>query len=158
LDINSKTVNLLAEGKGIGAVFSNPFNYAVEFLANDPTHYAASLVNKSGVKSADMYLNTIPQKCSFSYDQKQIYCAVPYENNKESGLVLPDDYLMNAVYFHDRIYKIDVDTSNILVVLDLPDKMIDASNLKEARNQLFFINRLDGQLYVLNVNEQSSSQ
>jgi hypothetical protein len=158
LNINNKTVNLLAEGNGIGVVFSDLFNYVVEFVAKGPTDFVVSLVDKSGVKLADMYLNTISQKCSFSYDQKQIYCAVPYENNKETGLVLPDDYLMGAVYFHDGIYKIDVDTLSTSLILNLPDKMIDASNLKEARNQLFFINRLDGQLYVLKVNEQSSSQ
>lgn len=152
LDINKKTVNLLAEGQGIDAVFSYPFDYTIEFVSSDQSHYSTSLVNKSGVKSASMSLNTLPEKCSFSYDHKQIYCAVSYENNKGSGLVLPDDYLMGAVYFHDWIYKIDVDTLKVSLLLNLPDKMIDASNLKEVKNQLFFINRLDGQLYVLNIN------
>ncbi len=152
LDLNKKTINLFDQGQGIGAIFSYPFDYAMKFISTDSKNYAVSLTNKSGTKLSDIVLSTIPEKCSFSYDSKFAYCALSFSNSKGSDLVLPDDYLMNGAYFNDGLYQVDLQSYEVSTLFNAPNENLDISDIKESGGQLYFVNRLDGQLYVFNLN------
>ncbi len=151
LDLNKKTVNLFGQGQGIGAIFSYPFDYAMEFISADSKNYNVSLTNKSGTKLADIVLSTVPEKCSFSYNSKYAYCALSFLNNKGSDLVLPDDYLMRGAYFNDGLYQIDLQSFDVSTLFNAPNTNLDISKIKELNGKIYFINRLDGQLYVFNL-------
>ena len=98
-----------------------------------------------------MSLNTVVDKCSFAFDEKNLFCAVPYENNKGSDLTFPDDYLKRAVNFKDRLFKINIETSDIESVFDLNNIVFDMYSIKSRSNQVFFLNKYDGKLYMYNL-------
>lgn len=148
LDLNKKTLGYFGSGKGYGVVFSSPYNFGVSFTSQAKDKVGLSLIDKSGNNLADIYLSTLVQKCSFAFDQKNLFCAVPYANNSQFTPTLPDDYLKQAINFKDYLYQIDLDSSDINPILSSESFVADISNIKSAKNQVFFVNKYDGKLYM----------
>jgi len=94
--------------------------------------------------------STLPSKCS--PDSAVIYCFVPQGDNFRNA-VLPDDYFEGKFYTSDSLYKINLGTDEITPVA-IPqggDKgPIDAENPITRAGNLYFVNRYDNSLYVLN--------
>jgi hypothetical protein len=107
-----------------------------------------SLVNQSGQTFTTFNFATIPSKCLIQ--ENKIYCAVP--KNIPEGVLLPDDYFKNAVYFDDSFYSIDLSGATGVTELQLDQPVvIDAEHLELLDGQLLFKNRLDGRLYGLKI-------
>ncbi|MFA6136231.1 MAG: hypothetical protein WC705_02645 [Candidatus Paceibacterota bacterium] len=151
VNLTSKTISSFGKGKGYSSIFSTLHNFGLSFVSSLKSQMEVDLIDKSGKKLADVSFSTLADKCSFSLQQKVAYCSVPYAYNTSNPPTLPDDYLKKAVYFKDRIYSINLDDSNIDVILDINNFIFDAVNLKEANNQLFFINRYEDKLYLYNL-------
>jgi len=94
--------------------------------------------------------STLPSKCS--PDSLIIYCFVPQGDNFKNA-VLPDDYLEGKFYTSDSLYKINLGTDEITPIA-IPQNgvsgPIDAENPVTQAGNLYFMNRYDDSLYILN--------
>jgi len=128
-------VNWSSDGK-IGLQFSSSMEGRNGIL---------NLINDQGEIKANFEFVTLPEKC-FVSDPK-IYCAIPQNIPDKSAL--PDDYFKNAVYFVDSLYQIDIITNSFERIFDGSASAIDAVNLEFTDGKLFFVNKYDNKLYVL---------
>jgi hypothetical protein len=149
-DLVKKSLNRFSLGSGLSALFSWPYDYGMKFASQDRSTMEVSITDKTGKKLADMPFSTVYSKCSFAFDAKAAYCAIPETFSKDS-VVLPDDYLKGGLYTQDAIYKIDLVSAEITRILDSSTTQIDAVNLRALGDNLYFINRYDGQLYRFNL-------
>ncbi|HPW34169.1 MAG TPA: hypothetical protein PK367_00185 [Candidatus Paceibacterota bacterium] len=145
-DLKQKTLNQFAMGQGLGMVFSPSFDFGLKFSNKDRSNFNVSIINKTGEVLADMPFSTLSFKCSFEYEKKLAFCAIP-ESYTQNNPLLPDEYLKGAVMSLDSIYKIDLDSSEITEVINSNVTSIDFSDIKAMGGYLYFINKYDGLLY-----------
>lgn len=145
-NVSGKTLNKFDSDTALSVIFSQPYNYGLKFISKDRQSMTVTVVDKTGTKLADMPFFSIFNKCSFAFDAKAAYCAIPVSFNAGS-FILPDDYLKGGIYTSDAVYKIDMATAEISKVIDSYTATIDAVDLKAVGNNLYFINRYDGLLY-----------
>lgn len=97
----------------------------------------------------DLGIPTLVSKCSWSVDNKTIFCALP--GGIPAGSNMPNDYQEKKFTTQDTFWKINITTGNKERVVELADikESYDASNLflSPTENSLFFTNRRDGKLY-----------
>ncbi len=92
---------------------------------------------------------TIVSKCVWANDNKDVYCAMP--TNIEKNSVMPNDYLNNKIYTKDLFWKINIESAKKEEVIEEKylNQDLDVTNLILSPNGdfLFFINRKDGGLF-----------
>ncbi|MFH1346953.1 MAG: hypothetical protein ABIH10_01745 [Spirochaetota bacterium] len=150
VDVVKKTLSQLTAGSnglsGLIVNWSSDGKLGLQFSSSiEGRNRILNLINDQGELKANLEFITLPEKC-FVSDPK-IYCAIPQSIPDKSAL--PDDYFKNAVYFIDSLYQIDITQNSFERVLDGSTLAIDAINLKFIDNKLFFINKYDNKLYVL---------
>jgi hypothetical protein len=151
-DLSNKTLNQFSSGRGLSVIFSYSYNYGLEFVNQERSKIGVSIVDKTGKKLADMPFSTIFDKCSFAFDQKVAYCAIS-ESFSPGEFILPDDYLKGGLITVDSIYKISMDSSEIVKIIDSRTAQIDATDLKAVGSNLYFINRYDGKVYKFDMSQ-----
>lgn len=95
---------------------------------------------------------TLPEKCTWSQDNRTLFCAVPKEI--PNSAVLPDDYYQKDVYFTDDFWRINLDTQEVIqdsTSLSRDKITFDAKELllSPLEDYLFFVNRKNERLYSL---------
>lgn len=99
----------------------------------------------------DLGIPTLVDKCVWSNDKKNIYCALP--GGIPNDVVLPDDYHTGKITTKDTFWKIDTTNGTKERILELADikEGFDASSLflSPTEDSLFFVNKADGRLYRL---------
>lgn len=101
-------------------------------------------------KSLEMY--GLPEKCVWSSDNINVYCAVP---NTIEGNQYPDVWYQGLVSFNDYFVKINTKTGSKTTIANSQEETsVDATNLflDDNENNLFFINKKDYTLWLLNLN------
>lgn len=99
-------------------------------------------------------LSTLPEKCAWGKDNVSVFCAVPVIIPRAS---YPDEWYQGVMSFSDRFWKIDTDTGAAFF-LGNPEELgagaIDAISpfLSDDEHYLFFTNKKDMALWVLEVN------
>lgn len=91
----------------------------------------------------------LPEKCVWSKDSVNIYCAVP---NTLTTNHLPDMWYQGIISFSDTVIKIDSRNGERYTVTNTEStQAIDAINLQLSQKEdyLFFINKKDGTLWKL---------
>jgi hypothetical protein len=92
-----------------------------------------------------------PSSSSTSYQlpvaSYYLYCAIPRDQESLSYYPLPDTYSERALFTLDDIYRINVATGHIDVVLTGSSQNFDVSDPLVAGNMLYFVNRYDQKLY-----------
>lgn len=101
-----------------------------------------------GGKTSKLGIATLPEKCAWSSDSKEIFCTVP--QNPSAG-PMPDEYYQGLTYFSDNFIKINSETSEVTEFLN--EQEFDAKNLiiTTDKQKLFFVNRKDGTLWGINL-------
>ncbi|MFA5098804.1 MAG: hypothetical protein WC461_01115 [Candidatus Paceibacterota bacterium] len=147
VDVAKKTLSLLTgEKEGLAVNWSSDGKMGLQFSTTlEGRNRILNLIGEQGEVKASLEFTTLPEKC-FVSDPK-IYCAIPQSIPDKSAL--PDDYFKKAVYFIDSIYQIDIMQNAFERILDGSAAAIDAVNLKFTDGKLFFMNRYDNKLYVL---------
>ena len=86
---------------------------------------------------------SLPEKCVFSAKTKGVlFCAIPSDQNKMLGLVLPDDWWQGKVQFEDEIWKIDLTKEGASeIILQGGGFDIISPILSQNENYIFFINK-----------------
>lgn len=100
----------------------------------------------------DLQISTLPEKCVWTSNDANIYCAVP---NSIEGIAYPDSWYQGLVSFSDTIYQIDTSKLSINQVYNTDDNGgMDVTNIKinETINKLFFTNKKDSTLWSYDLN------
>ena len=99
----------------------------------------------------DLGIPTMVSKCVWSSDSKTIYYALP--GDIPSGAILPNDYVDKKFMTQDTFWKMDVATGKkerIIEATDISGKYDSTNLFLSAKNEnLYFINRIDGKLYKI---------
>jgi hypothetical protein len=112
-----------------------------------------ALMNDRGGEFKNLDIATFISKSIWSKDNKTIYYALP--GSLPSNSILPNDYLANKFNTADSFWKINTLTGEKTRIVDAAKSIsgIDATNLflNADESMLFFVNRLDGKLYRVNL-------
>ncbi len=98
--------------------------------------------------------STLPEKCVWTKDSKEVYCAAPAQ--AVSGL-FPDDWYKGKMSFDDVLWSIDMRDMSGNIIYDFISKnnqRLDATNLQlsSSEDYLGFINKKDGVLWGFDLN------
>ena len=102
-------------------------------------------------KSLDLEKYGLPEKCVWSNDNINVYCAIP---NTVIGTEYPDSWYQGTTSFDDWFVKINTVTkASITIANSLTETPIDGTNLflSDKEDQLFFINKKDSTLWSLDL-------
>ena len=104
-------------------------------------------------KNESTNLNTygLPEKCVWSNDNINVYCAVP---NTVVGNQYPDVWYQGLVSFDDYFVKINTRTGNKITIANSANETpVDGTHLflDNDEKTLFFINKKDSTLWSLNI-------
>jgi len=112
------------------------------------------VINSDGTNFRDLGIPTLVSKCVWAPDGKTVFCALP--GDIPGGSVMPDDYRDNKFKTKDTFWKVDIETGEKTRLIELDDLSkigvgFDATNLflSDKEDILFFVNRVDGHLYRL---------
>ena len=111
-----------------------------------------SIFGATGKELRRLSPHTLSDKCAWSPDGGDIYCAVP-RRPPTGDAVWPDDYLRGEFESTDRVVDINTDTKEVAPVLD--EGAFSLSNLFVTKDKaiLFFVNRIDGTLWRYKLKE-----
>ncbi len=101
----------------------------------------------------DLGLKTLPEKCTWDSDDI-LYCAIP---KSLPSSTYPDAWYQGKVSFSDSIWKLNL-IDNTYITINNPETVgesIDlvAPALSQERNHLYFINKKNSTLWVLELNK-----
>ncbi len=109
-----------------------------------------ALADETGANTKNLKLAGLADKCTWSNDDRTIFCALPQEISQNA--VWPDDYYKGLVILADDFYKINLETGDKTKIAGSSNEVgYDAQELflSPKEDYLFFINRRDGLLYSL---------
>lgn len=108
-------------------------------------------INSNGGEYQNYNIPTLASKCAWSNDGKTIYYALP--GSIPDGSVMPNDYIEKKFTTRDSFWKIDITTGKQERIVELNEikEGYDAANLflSPSEDYLFFVNRIDGKLYEI---------
>ncbi|EKE15633.1 MAG: hypothetical protein ACD_11C00116G0020 [uncultured bacterium] len=120
----------------------------VSFVDNN--NLVSGLVDIDG-EYADLGIPTLASKITWSSDGKIVYYALPGSIPQE--MTMPNDYKNKRFTTNDTFWKTDTTSGKKERIIELEDiaGAYDATNLHLTASEdiLFFINRIDGKLYRL---------
>lgn len=147
----NKTVNIFAANiPGLILKFL-PNNQVLEFSANLPTARGGflNLFSQTGQKINSFSFLTLPSKCTFNQNSSStLFCAIP-RGNDFAKAVLPDSYLMKALYTTDDVEAINLKDGNFHIIFNDPLEYYDMNDLQFFGGNIYFINRYDQKIYKL---------
>lgn len=106
---------------------------------------------EDGRKFIDLKTYGLADKCVWSSDNVNVYCAIP---EVIEGYEYPDIWYQGIVSFVDSFVKIDTsDPDRITIAKSSDEAPVDAINLTLSKNEeiMFFINKKDYTLWSLNI-------
>jgi hypothetical protein len=110
-----------------------------------------NILNVKKHTSLDLNKYGLPEKCIWSNDNINVYCAVP---NTIMGMQYPDIWYQGLVSFDDFFIKINTKTSESITIANSKDEIpVDAINLffNKDESKLFFTNKKDYTLWSLDL-------
>lgn len=110
-----------------------------------------NIFNIKNRTSVDLDKYGLPEKCVWSLDNVNIYCAVP---NTIVGIQYPDSWYQGLVSFDDYFIKINTLTKETSTLANSKNETpIDGTQLflNKDESKLFFINKKDGTLWSLDL-------
>ena len=155
--VNTKTAEmtkLLGNIKGLSAKLS--VNSKNIFYSSGGKTIKSGIYDIKNAKFTDVIFGTLADKCVWSsINQNEMYCAVPTDIPEGA---YPDDWYKGQVSFVDKIWLLDTTTGEVHLIanlLSLSNKLIDATQLTldPKENYLYFINKKDLTLWVLDLNQ-----
>jgi len=111
--------------------------------------FETKIFNTADGSSNYFGLRTLPEKCVWGVKDKDIvYCASP--NSLPSG-IYPDEWYQGIVSFSDSIWKINVVSGKAEVLFEKTNADAINLSLDEKESHLFYTNKKDGTLWVINL-------
>ena len=128
---------------------SNNDGTSILYGASLNTGPTLNIFNIKNHTSIDLGIYGLPEKCIWSSDNVNIYCAIP---NTILGTQFPDSWYQGLVSFDDRFIKINTNTKEVLTLANSSNETpIDGTKLflNKEESKLFFINKKDYKLWSL---------
>jgi len=111
------------------------------------------VINSNGGEFQNLNIPTFVSKCAWSGNNKTIYYALPSFSSENN--VLPNDYQNGKVSTRDTFWKMDIASGKAERAVEIADikEAYDATSLflSPSEDILFFINKIDGRLYGINL-------
>jgi hypothetical protein len=111
------------------------------------------VMNSDGGEYRNLNFATFASKCSWSKNDKFIFCALP--GGITGSAVLPNEYQEGKISTIDTFWKINVQNGEMNRIVETADitQKFDASDLclNSDESYLFFINKIDSKLYRINL-------
>ncbi|MFA5838975.1 MAG: hypothetical protein WC849_03505, partial [Candidatus Paceibacterota bacterium] len=151
LNTTNKTISKIFGGVLGLTTLVNPTGSLVLYSTSTETGPKLGVfdINKHTTKDLDTY--GLPEKCVWSSDNINIFCAVP---NVITGNQYPDYWYQGLISFDDYFVKINtIRDDKITIANSINETSIDGTYLflDKIENLLFFINKKDSTLWSLNV-------
>jgi hypothetical protein len=110
-------------------------------------------MNYNGGEYNNLDIPTFVSKCVWSRDDKTVFYALP--GGIPDNSVLPNDYKAGKFNTTDTFWKVNITTGEKTRLAELTDikSSYDADKmfLNEDESALFFVNKIDGKLYKINL-------
>lgn len=133
---------------GINGLTILPSKSGEKFLIGEGNQETLRMfwLNQASQTNNSISLKTLPEKCVWSKNENDIYCAVPKIINKA---VYPDFWYQGQVSFNDDLIFLRLNTGEIKT-LESPAENVDAINLTLSSDEkfLYFINKKDNSIWV----------
>lgn len=152
---NKQITRILGNIYGL-TTLTSPDLSKVIYSASGRGSFALNYLNRKDDTVTTLSITTLPEKCIWSKLEKSVlFCAVP-ENIAFS--TYPDVWYQGLINFSDSVWKIDVDTGEARLVMDIQNEsgeVIDATNLylSPGEDYLLFTNKTDLTLWGLQLVE-----
>jgi len=151
LNTTSKTIyKIFGDVVGLTTLIS-PKGSDVLYSTSTSTGPKLGIFNIKDHKTKDLDTYGLPEKCVWSNDNINIYCAVP---NTITGNEYPDIWYQGLVSFDDFFVRINTMTGEKVTMANSIDQTpIDGTYLflDKTENNLFFTNKKDSTLWELNL-------
>jgi len=151
LNITNGTLTKLFGGIPGLTTLANNNGGVVLYSASLTTGPKLNIFNIKNHSSIDLNTYGLPEKCVWSKDDINVYCAIP---NTIVGAQYPDYWYQGLVSFNDYFVKINTNTREIITMTNsVNETPVDAINLFLSKNEdkLFFINKKDYTLWSLDL-------
>ena len=149
LNISNNTTSKIFGGIYGMTTLANKDGTAILYSASTSNGPKLNLFDVKPYLFSDLDTHGLADKCVWSNDNINIYCAVP---NTIMGTKYPDSWYQGLVSFDDFFVKINTKTKDKITILNSKNETaVDATNLflDKDENLLFFINKKDSTLWSL---------
>ena len=149
LDVrNSNIRKIIGDFFGLEALFSPDGNSFIYSYVDQNGRDLRLAVYKNGNQKIISNISTLVDKCVWTKDLINIFCAVP--KSWPDSAALPDDYYKNAFSTSDDIWKINTETGEKTLIFQYIGSI---SNLAVSNDEshIFFISKENQFLYKLNI-------
>ena len=152
LNITNGTLNKIFGGVRGLTTLSNNDGTNILYSVSADTGPRLNLFNIKNHTSLDLDKYGLPEKCVWSSDNINVYCAVP---STVVGNQYPDYWYQGLVSFDDFFVKINTVTKSVSTLANSVEEgsPVDATKLflSKAEDKLFFINKKDFTLWQLDL-------
>jgi len=117
--------------------------------ARDGRNLVMFVSNKTGTTIKELEVKTLPEKCVFTKDEKNIVCAAP---KTTPDIIWPDDYYKKLYTTREEIVAVSLLSGKTDSLYEFNTASIsDATNLilSDKEDMLVFLDRIDEHLYSL---------
>lgn len=141
---NPKLDKIISSQFGLSAIWS-PDHKKVLYSSTQKNgkNISLNLVDIQTLSQRKLPYATLAEKCAFSENSKNIYCAVPKEIPIET--ILPDDYYKGKLDLSDSIWKSEVEEDKDVLVIENTEliRNFDIANifLSPKEDYLFFTDK-----------------
>lgn len=154
LDVkNNSFKNIISNVNGLTTKIS-PDGKKILYSSYEGSALKTVLMDVGSGQASDFAPTTLPEKCVWTKDSKNIYCGGP-SNIPLS--VFPDDWYKGETLFRDSLWKIDVSTNTAKLILDsakIPTQIdITIPMINDKENYFIFINKHDNNLYGIDLSK-----
>jgi len=151
LSTNKKTITKVLGGIAGLTTLVNPNSSYILYNYTTNSGPKLSIYNIKNRTTDDLGIYGLPEKCIWSDNNIDIYCAIP---NKIQGYQYPDYWYQGLVSFDDYFVKINILTGGYQIIANSQDETaIDGVKLflDDKESSLFFINKKDSTLWSLDL-------
>jgi len=152
LNTTSKSQEKLLDAvPGLTALVSPKGNLVIYARAQG-SGFTTFILDKTSRESVAFPLQTLPEKCVFSVDEKTVFCSVP--DTVLPGLY-PDHWYQGVTSWNDALWEVDINTGEATRLVSASDfrlsQTLDAVDLQLSTDGrlLLLRNKRDSTLWVL---------
>jgi len=152
LDTTSKTISKVFGGIEGLTTLVNPSSSSILYSYTTGKGPKLGVFNIADHTTKDLGLYGLPEKCVWSKDSINVYCALP---SVITGNQYPDYWYQGLVSFNDYFVKINTETGGTATIANSANETpIDGTHLflSDDENMLFFTNKKDSTLWGLSLN------
>jgi hypothetical protein len=124
-------------------------SFLVSSVSKGGSNLKLEIGDVNGSNFKNLNVPTLVDKCVWTKDSQEIYCALPSDIVEDS--VIPNDYQERKILTKDTFWKINIKSGKKERIVELEDftEEYDAINLffSPKENILFFINRYNDKVY-----------